>query len=41
MTLDELRVNLDEVVVTLVLEEDASLKDSLPRFVGVQRIEVA
>jgi predicted RNase H-like HicB family nuclease len=39
-TLDELRVNLEEVVA-LVLEEDASLKDSLPRFVGVQQIEIA
>ena len=36
-TLDELRANLEEVVA-LVLEEDASLKDSLPRFVGVQQI---
>jgi predicted RNase H-like HicB family nuclease len=39
-TLDELLANLKEVVA-LVLEEDASLKDSLPRFVGVQQIEVA
>lgn len=39
-TLDELRTNLEEVVA-LVLEEDASLRESLPRFVGVQQIEVA
>ena len=39
-TLDELRANLEEVVA-LVLEEDASLRESLPRFVGVQQIEVA
>ena len=39
-TLDELMANLREVA-ELVLEEDASLKDRLPRFVGVQQIEVA
>lgn len=39
-TLDELRANLEEVVA-LVLEEDSSLRESLPRFVGVQQIEVA
>lgn len=39
-TLDELIANLREVV-ELVLEEDASLRDNLPRFVGVQQIEVA
>lgn len=39
-TLDELRANLEEVVA-LVLEEDASLRESLPRFIGVQQIEVA
>lgn len=39
-TLDELRANLEEVVA-LVPEEDASLRESLPRFVGVQQIEIA
>lgn len=39
-TLDELMANLKEVV-ELVLEEDKGLKDNLPRFVGVQQIEVA
>ena len=39
-TLDELMANLKEVV-ELVLEEDQGLKDNLPRFVGVQQIEVA
>ncbi len=38
-TLDELRANLQEVVA-LVLE-DASPRESLPRFVDVQQIEVA
>ena len=38
-TLDELMANMREVV-ELVLQEDASLKDQLPRFVGVQQIEV-
>jgi predicted RNA binding protein YcfA (HicA-like mRNA interferase family)/predicted RNase H-like HicB family nuclease len=35
-TLDEPRVNL-EAVTALVLQENASLKDRLPGFVGVQR----
>lgn len=39
-TLDELMASLKEVV-ELVLEEDDSLRDHLPRFVGVQQIEVA
>lgn len=39
-TLDELMANLKEVA-ELVLEEDEGLKDNLPRFVGVQQIEVA
>ena len=39
-TLDELMANLKEVV-ELVLEEDQELRDNLPRFVGVQQIEVA
>lgn len=38
-SLDELRTNLEEVV-DLLLEEDASLRERLPRFVGVQQIEV-
>jgi len=38
-TLDELRDNLKEVA-ELVLEQDESLRDRLPRFVGVQQIEV-
>jgi predicted RNase H-like HicB family nuclease len=33
-TLDELRANLQEVL-KLLLEEDASLRERLPRFVGV------
>ncbi len=40
VTLNELRANLEEVVA-LVLGEDSSLRDSLPRFIGVQQIEVA
>lgn len=39
-TLDELRANLQEVI-ELLLEEDESLRERLPRFVGVQQIEVA
>jgi predicted RNase H-like HicB family nuclease len=39
-TLDELQVNLREVV-ELVLEEDAGLREKLPRFVGVQQVELA
>jgi predicted RNase H-like HicB family nuclease len=38
-SLDELRANLEEVVA-LLLEEDAELRDRLPRFVGVQQIEI-
>jgi predicted RNase H-like HicB family nuclease len=39
-SLDELRSNLKEVV-ELCLEEDADLRDRLPKFVGLQQIEVA
>jgi predicted RNase H-like HicB family nuclease len=39
-TLDELQQNLKEVV-ELCLEENQKLLESLPRFVGVQQIEVA
>jgi predicted RNase H-like HicB family nuclease len=39
-TLDELQVNLKEVV-ELCLEEHAADLDDLPRFVGIQQIEVA
>lgn len=39
-TLDELNVNLHEVL-TLCLEEYEGILDDLPRFVGVQQIEVA
>ena len=39
-TLDELRANLTEVV-ELCLEEQAELRARLPKFVGVQQIEVA
>ena len=39
-SLDELRANLQEVL-ELLMEEDASLRDRLPRFIGVQQIEVA
>jgi predicted RNase H-like HicB family nuclease len=38
-SLDELRANLEEVI-GLLLEEDAGLRDRLPRFVGVQQIEI-
>ena len=38
-SLDELRANLVEVI-GLLLEEDASLRERLPRFVGVQQIEI-
>ena len=38
-SLDELRANLEEVIA-LLLEEDAALRDRLPRFVGVQQIEI-
>ena len=38
-SLDELRTNLEEVI-GLLLEEDTGLCERLPRFVGVQRIEV-
>jgi len=39
-TLDELEANLKEVV-ELCLEEHGSSLDDLPRFVGLQQIEVA
>lgn len=39
-TLDELNANLREVSEFL-LDEDASLRERLPRFVSLQRIEVA
>lgn len=39
-TLDELNANLREVA-ELLLEEDASLRERLPRFVGLQQVEVA
>jgi predicted RNase H-like HicB family nuclease len=39
-SLDELRANLKEVV-ELCLEEQADLRDRLPKFVGLQQIEVA
>ncbi len=38
-SLDELRTNLEEVI-GLLLEEETGLRDRLPRFVGVQQIEV-
>ena len=38
-SLDELRTNLEEVI-GLLLEEDTGLRDRLPRFVGVQQIQV-
>ena len=38
-SLDELRANLAEVI-GLLLEEDASLRERLPRFDGVQQIEI-
>jgi predicted RNase H-like HicB family nuclease len=37
---DELRTNLQEVL-ELLFEEDQSLRERLPRFVGVQQIELA
>ncbi len=37
---DELRANLQEVL-ELLLEEDATIRDRLPRFVGVQQLELA
>jgi predicted RNase H-like HicB family nuclease len=39
-TLDELQANLREVL-DLLLEEDASRRERVPRFVGVQPIERA
>jgi predicted RNase H-like HicB family nuclease len=39
-SLDELRANLKEVV-ELCLEEDRELRDRLPKFVGLQQIEIA
>ena len=39
-TLDELRVNLKEVL-ELCLEEYKGSIDDLPRFVGLQQVEVA
>jgi predicted RNase H-like HicB family nuclease len=39
-SLDELRGNLKEVL-ELCLEEDGDLRDRLPKFVGLQQIEVA
>lgn len=39
-TLDELQKNLKEVL-ELCLEENADLKDTSTRFVGLQQIEVA
>jgi predicted RNase H-like HicB family nuclease len=39
-TLDELRANLKEVL-ELCLAEDEELRARLPKFVGVQQIEVA
>ena len=39
-TLDELRHNLQEVI-ELCLEEYAGKTEDLPRFVGVQQIEIA
>ena len=38
-SLDELRANLEEVI-GLLLEEDAGLRELLPRFVGVQQLEI-
>jgi predicted RNase H-like HicB family nuclease len=38
-TLDELHANLREVL-DLLLKEDASLRERLPRFVGIQQIEL-
>jgi predicted RNase H-like HicB family nuclease len=39
-TLDELRSNLQEVV-ELCIEENGGESDDLPRFVGLQQIEVS
>ena len=39
-SLDELRANLQEVL-ELCLEEQMDLRERLPKFVGVQQIEVA
>ena len=39
-TLDELQKNLQEVL-DLCLEESTDFLDNLPRFVGLQQIEVA
>jgi len=39
-SLDELRANLQEVL-ELCLEEQADLRERLPKFVGVQQIEVS
>jgi predicted RNase H-like HicB family nuclease len=39
-SLDELRANLQEVL-ELCLEEQTDLRERLPKFVGVQQIEVA
>ena len=39
-SLDELNQNLREVL-ELCLEEDVELREHLPRFVGVQQIDVA
>jgi len=39
-TLDELQKNLQEVL-ELCLEESAESLDDLPRFVGLQQVEVA
>ena len=39
-TLDELQANLREVV-ELCLEETSSSLDEMPRFVGLQQVEVA
>lgn len=39
-TLDELQVNMKEVI-ELCLEENPELRRNLPRFVGLQQVEVA
>jgi predicted RNase H-like HicB family nuclease len=39
-SLDELRLNLREVL-ELCFKEDAGLRERLPKFVGVQQIELA
>ena len=39
-TLDELQKNLKEVI-ELCLEEDPELEKDLPRFVGLQQVEVS